>query len=69
MDFKEKKEEMKEKYKVVLNAIEIANGVDTDVALDMLVANVTRGGNYPYVNVDEFLKDNDELTEIAKGSM
>lgn len=69
MDFRTKKEEMKEKYKVVLNAIEIANGVDADVALDMLTANVTRGGNYPYVNVDEFLKDNDELAEIAKGSM
>lgn len=69
MDFRTKKEEMEKKYKVCLNAIEIANGVDMGVALDMLIANLTRGGKYPYVNVDEFLKDNDELTEIAKGSM
>lgn len=69
MDFKEKKEEMMVKYAKVIEVIAEANGVDIGVAFDMLTANLTRGGNYPYVNVDEFLKDNDELTEIAKGSM
>lgn len=67
MDYKKKKEEMMEKYKYAIYAISVANGVDVGVAFDMLKSNMTRGGNYTYVNAEEFNKDYEELLELARG--
>lgn len=61
MNYKEKKAEMKKKYEYAIDAISVANGVDVGVALDMLEANIMRGAQYAYVNVDEFKKDYEEL--------
>lgn len=69
MDYREKKEEMMEKYKYAIYAISVANGMDIGVAFDMLISNMTRGGNYPYVKAEEFNKDYDELLNIAKGQV
>lgn len=66
MDYKSKKEEMKKKYEYAINALSKANGADVDTAFEMLESNITRGGQYAYVNVAEFLKDHDELNELAK---
>ena len=67
MDYKKKKEEMMEKYKYAIYAISVANGVDIGAAFDMLKSNMTRGGNYAYVNAEEFNKDYEELLELARG--
>lgn len=67
MDYREKKEQMMEKYDFAIRAIAVANNVDMGVAFDMLKSNMTRGGNYAYVNAEEFNKDYEELLEIAKG--
>ena len=66
MDYKSKKEEMKKKYGYAVKALSMVHGVDEDVAFEMLESNITRGGQYAYVNVAEFLKDHDELNELAK---
>lgn len=67
MDYRDKKEEMMEKYKYAIYAISVANGVDIGVGFDMLKSNMTRGGNYAYVNAEEFNKDYEELLELARG--
>ncbi len=66
MDYKEKKEELMKKYEVPTRALAIANGVDMGIAFDMLEANINRGGTYPYVKVEEFKKDWQELIEFGK---
>lgn len=65
MNYNDKKEELKVKHERALRAIAYANGVDTDIALDMLEANVNRGGTYPYVKEEEFKKDWQELIEFG----
>ncbi len=54
------------KYEVAVKAFAIANGVDIGIVFDMLETNINRCGTYPYVNVEEFRKDYQELIEIAK---
>ena len=61
MDFKDKKVAMMEKYKYAVYAISIANNMPIDDAFDMLEANIIRGANNAYVNVDEFKKDYEDL--------
>ena len=65
MNYNEKKEELKKKHEEALKAIAVANNVDTDVALDMLEANINRGGTYPYVKEEEFKKGWQELIEFV----
>ncbi len=69
MNYSEKKEELMKKYEVTVKAFAIANGVDMDIAFEMLEANINRGGTYQYVNVEEFKKDWQELIELAKEEM
>lgn len=65
MNYNDKKEELKVKHERAVRALAYANGVDTDIALDMLEANVNRGGTYPYVKEEEFKKDWQELIEFG----
>lgn len=53
------------KHERAIRAIAHANNVDMGVAYDMLKCNMTRGGTYPYVNVNEFMADIDELEKLA----
>lgn len=66
MDYKEKKEELKKKYEAPTRAIAIANDVDMGIAFDMLETNINNGGTYPYVKVEEFKKDWQELIDLAE---
>jgi hypothetical protein len=66
MDYKTKKEEMIEKYDRPIRALAVANDVDMGIAFDMLEANINNGGTYPYVKVEEFKKDWQELIELAE---
>lgn len=65
MNYNDKKEELKVKHERAVKAIAYANDVDVDIALDMLEANVNRGGTYPYVKEEEFKKDWQELIEFG----
>lgn len=56
---------MMAKHDRAITAIAYANNVDMGVAFDMLKSNMTRGGSYPYVKVDEFMADMEELLKIA----
>ena len=65
--FKEKKEEMMEKYQYAINAISVANNVDVGVAFDMLLSNANGvGEHYDYVNEEELKKDAQELEALVK---
>lgn len=66
MNYKEKKEELMEKYDRVIRAIAVANDCDMGVAFDMLTSNIVHDGNYPYVKEEEAKKDFEELLRIAK---
>lgn len=66
MNYNDKKEELKVKHERAVKAIAYANDVDMDTALDMLEANINRGGTYPYVKKEEFKKDWQELIEFGK---
>lgn len=66
MDFKEKKEALKQKYLEQVNLLSKVHGVDTGVALDMLITNETQNGQYAYVNHEEFAKDYAEVLEESK---
>ena len=66
MNYGEKKEELKMKHERAVKALAYANDVDMDTALDMLEANINRGGTYPYVKEEEFKKDWQELIEFGK---
>lgn len=65
MNYNDKKEELKVKHERALRAIAYANGADMDIALDMLEANINRGGTYPYVKEEEFKRDWQELIEFG----
>ena len=66
MNYGEKKEELIKKHEDAVRALAVANDVDMDVALDMLEANVNRDATYPYVKIEEFKKDWQELIEFGK---
>lgn len=66
MKFREKLLEMRVKYGKAIEAIGEANHIPVDVAQDYLEANIMKGANYPYVNVEEFKKDYDELIHAEK---
>ena len=68
MNYSEKKEELIKKHEDAVRALAVANDVDMDVALDMLEANINRGGTYPYVKEEEFKKDWQELIEFGKNN-
>lgn len=63
--YKEKKEELMEKYDRSIRAIAVANDCDMGVAFDRLISNVMYGKNYPYVKEEEAKKDFEELLGIA----
>lgn len=62
MNYREKKDAMRKKYEYAVSAIAVANGVDMGVAFEMLRANILDGGKYPIVNIEEFKKDWEDLT-------
>ena len=64
MDFKERKEALKQKYLEQVNLLSKVHNVDTGVALDMLITNETQNGQYSYVNHEEFAKDYAELKAL-----
>ena len=66
MNFKEKKEALRQKYLDQVNLLSKVHSVDTGVALDMLITNETQNGQYSYVNHEEFAKDYAEVLELAK---
>lgn len=66
--YKEKKEEMMQKYDYAIKALSVANDVDMGVAFDMLKTNARVPQNYAYVNQAELEKDYNELLELAKNS-
>ena len=61
-------EELIKKHEEATRALAVANDVDMDVALDMLEANVNRDVTYPYVKIEEFKKDWQELIEFGKNN-
>lgn len=65
MNYKEKKEELMEKYDRVIRAIAVANDCDMGVAFDKLCSNVVHGDKNPYVKEEEAKKDFEELLGIA----
>ncbi len=68
MNYKEKKNEIMEKYVEPIKALSRVNNVDMGVAFDMFQDNVTHGTiRYQYVefNVEEAKKDFEELLRIA----
>lgn len=67
MTYEKKNEEMKVKYKDAIEAIVVANGVDTGVAFTML-KRICRGYNCKFINEEELRKDYKELFELAGGN-
>ena len=61
MTYKEKKNEMMKKYDYAVKAISAAKDVDMGVAFEMLRANIIDGAQYPYVNIEEFKQDYENL--------
>lgn len=65
-EFREVKEKLAEKYHEQIALISKVKDVDMGVALDMLIAYETVGGESPYINHNEFVEDYNKLLEAAK---
>ena len=65
-EFKELKKKLAEKYHDQIALISTVRDVDMGVALDMLIAYETVGGESPYINHNEFVEDYIKLLEVAK---
>lgn len=68
MTYEKKNEEMKAKYKDAIEAIVVANGVDSGVAFAML-KRICRGYNCKFINEEELRKDYAELFTLAGGNL
>lgn len=69
MEYREKKEQIMNKYKYALYAISVANDVDLETAFKMLQSNMSRGGDYAYIKEEEFNKDIEELLSLMNGDV